>query len=73
MNSLITGLWAASLVCFLMANLSGCQKTYSADMVLKGPMGTNRYEIIDIGDYRCVGMDGDASGAIWCENTKTKK
>jgi hypothetical protein len=32
----------------------------------------NSYEIIRIGDYECVGMDGYKSGGIWCNKLDKK-
>lgn len=57
------------MVVFLL--LSGCTnspktKTNLSTNVVRGSIG-NTYEIIEVGPYTCVGMDGEYSGAIWCE------
>lgn len=40
-------------------------------ILVKG--GLNEYELIEIGPYTCVGMDGYKSGSVWCERTLGKK
>lgn len=51
--------------------LSACvypDPTPSKSGVIKGNL--NNYEVVTVGDYTCVGMDGYKSGGLWCERTK---
>jgi uncharacterized protein YcfL len=59
------------LLCF---GAMGCsnkeEKNKVSTQSVKTTKTDNIYEIVNIGPYTCVGMDGYESGAIWCERTK---
>lgn len=59
------------LVIFTIFLFAGCIKLAEIEVkklnseIVEGSI--NEYELIQIGPYTCVGMDGYNSGGLWCE------